>query len=101
MGAGDERGRLAREHPFARRPELLPQAEARIVEAVIGVRRRLADRIMFERRLAESGERVGQAELNVGLGVEAALVGRRIAAPGRKEHSLFNMLPRPSEHIAS
>ena len=39
---------------------------------------------MFERRLAKSGERVGQAELNIGLGVEAALVGRRIAAQGGK-----------------
>ena len=28
VGAGDERGRLAREHPFARRPELLPQAQS-------------------------------------------------------------------------
>ena len=87
MGSRNERGRLAREHPFAGRPELLPQAQARIVEAVIGVRRGLADRIMFERRLAKSGERVGEAVLNIGLRVEAALVGRGIAAPGRPESS--------------
>src|SRR3984885_6990994 len=42
---------------------------------------------MLERRLAESGERVGEAVLNVGLRVEAALTGRRIASPGRPKPS--------------
>src|SRR5271170_4783723 len=78
---------LAREDPIPRRPELLPKAQAGIVQAIIGVRRRLADRIMFKRRLAESGERVGEAVLNVSLRVEAALVGRGIAAPGRPKPS--------------
>jgi hypothetical protein len=36
---------------------------------------------MFEGRLAKSGERVGQAVLNIGLRVEAALACRGIAAP--------------------
>ena len=56
---------------------------------------------MFERRLAKSSERVGQAELNIRLGVEAALVGRRIAAPGRKEHRHINRLVGHSEQIRS
>ena len=37
---------------------------------------------MLERRLAKNGEGIGQAVLNIGLRVEAALVDRRVAAPG-------------------
>jgi hypothetical protein len=40
---------------------------------------------MFERRLAKNGEGVCQAVLDVGLRVDAALIDRRIAAPGRAE----------------
>src|SRR6185437_4737432 len=40
---------------------------------------------MFERRLAINSEGVGQAVLNIGLRVEAALVGRGVAAPGWAE----------------
>jgi hypothetical protein len=42
---------------------------------------------MFERRLAINGEGIRQAELNIGLRIEAALIGRGIAAPGRPEAS--------------
>jgi hypothetical protein len=45
---------------------------------------------MFEGRLAKSGERVCETVLNIGLRIEAALVCRGIAAPGRKEVRLFN-----------
>ena len=37
---------------------------------------------MLERGLAKNGERIGQSVLDIGLGVEAALAYRRIAAPG-------------------
>src|SRR5258708_3616958 len=40
---------------------------------------------MFEGRLAKSGERMCKAVLHIGLRVEAALVGRGIAAPRRPE----------------
>src|ERR1700733_6469508 len=40
---------------------------------------------MFEGRLAKSGERVCETVLNIGLRIEAALVCRGIAAPGRPE----------------
>jgi hypothetical protein len=40
---------------------------------------------MFERRLAKDGERVCQAVLNIGLRVDAGLIGRGIAAKRRPE----------------
>src|ERR1700722_11424555 len=42
---------------------------------------------MFERRLAINCEAICQAELNIGLRVEAALIGRGIAAPRGPESS--------------
>ena len=84
-GAGYESGRFAREHPFAGRPEFRPQADVRIVKAVIGVWRRVPQRVMLERGLTKNGQRIGKPVLHVGLRVDAALADRRIAAPGRAE----------------
>src|SRR5580692_8408518 len=42
---------------------------------------------MFEGRLAKSGERVGQALLNIGLRIEAVLACRGISAPRGPESS--------------
>ena len=84
-GAGYESGRFAREHPFAGRPEFRPQADVRIVKAVIGVWRRVPQRVMLERGLTKNGQRIGKPVLHVSLRVDAALADRRIAAPGRAE----------------
>jgi hypothetical protein len=83
VGAGHEQRRLAGKNPVPGRPELRPEANVRVVEARIDVRRRRAQRVAFERRLAEDGQFVGDAVFDVGLGVLAVLLDRGIVAPGR------------------
>jgi hypothetical protein len=82
-GTRHEQRRLAGKNPVPGRPEFCPQANVRVVEARIDVGRRRAQRVAFERRLAEDGQFVGDPVFDVGLRVLAVLLNRRIVAPGR------------------
>ena len=56
---------------------------------------------MLERGLAKNGQRIGQAVLDVGLGVDPGLLDRGIAAPGLILSIYFNDLLALSKHFTS
>ena len=101
VGARREERRLGGEHPVPGRPEFRPEADVRVIQPGVGVLGRRAQRVALERRLAEDGQFVGDAVLDVGLGVLAVLLHRRIVAPGRKCHSPIRHLVDPSEQFTS